>query len=215
MASLMMSVSLFCPSSVEAKNSAIKHVATMDTVFYADEDMIQFTNEIKSSRLFYGIKVYKCTTTRYSDGRVTNKYAISYRMTKKQAKTVTAKEKAIAKKAMKKGRKKDRDLKYIYDAVRNVKYHQNSPLDYTPYGDLVRKKSSCEGISLAFYDICQYAGRSVRIVKCKANGTAHMLVSVKTGKKWYYYDPTWDIGHKKTSYFKKSKAYMQKKKHVF
>lgn len=216
LASLAASASILSPvPAMGAENSALIHIQNMDTSFCYSKSIKGFERDVGSSRAWYGIRSYKCLTEKYSDGKIIHRYTVSYRMTKSQAKKAWKTEKAIAQAAIRKGRKNDNDLKYIYNTVKKVKYHQGGTFDYTPYGALIRKKSSCEGIALAFYDTCMLARRSAKLVQCKVNGDNHLIVSVKTGKKWYYYDPTWDIGSRKSLFFKKSKAYMQKRKHSF
>lgn len=203
---------LFSAVPARADSSVSQHLAKMETDFIADETSSDYLKGVSSSsretRLWLSVKKYSCRTTRYSDGRIINRYTVSYRMTKKQAASAFRKEKAIAKKAKKKG------LRYIYDSTRKVKYHCGSNLDYTPYGALVLKKASCEGITLAFTDACTLAGYSTKIIRGRdRKGGAHMWAAVRVKGKWKYFDPTWDIGRKYTKYYMKSASYMKKTGH--
>lgn len=149
------------------------------------------------------------------DGSRYYEYKIRYMLTKKQTETARKLELKIVSKAKKK-KKKDR-LKYLYkNLIKGVKFMEGKNAYYTPYGALVLKKACCQGLSLAFVDMCQMAGYKAKIINGRdLKSRPHLWAAVKINGKWKYFDPAWDLEKTKFSYFSKSASYMKKNKHVF
>lgn len=217
---LIVVLALFNIGTVHANDTIYSHVKKHETKFISCETFDVFKEKsqtkYKETRATRDIITLRWNEYTNADGSKYYKYTVRYRLTTKQAKKAKKAEQKIVSKAMKK--KKTDCLKYMYrQLIGGVRYSRSRNQCYTSYGPLVMKKASCQGLSLAFADMCRMAEFSAKIVDGwnSHNNESHMWVAVRQKGKWKYFDPTWDLGEQKLRYFSRSASYMKKSGHVF
>ena len=131
------------------------------------------------------------------------KLAMSYETTEEQEKALKDKADAILAKLNLDGASDYEKVRAIYNYIcSNVTYdydHLNDDsyrLKYTAYAAAVNGTAVCSGVADLFYYLATAAGLEARITI----NDVHAWNVVKVDGRYYYLDPTWDLGLKESEY---------------
>lgn len=217
----------FYEAASDMKNDAAAIVTTTDDF---EEIQAEVERGFKAEKIYNGeepsisqLQQYVFSYHKYTTSQNVEKVKITfdakYNITYKQYQKYQSKLKSVIKSLNLSGKSDKEKVRKIYRYIcKNVEYRSSKKTDKAAYGALVLGYANCQGISSAFYDMCEMAGiECATITGTKTAGSdeiTHAWNIVKIGEKWYNCDATWDLGKSKNfKYLFKSDEYFEYTEH--